>query len=325
MTMNALELDPQEEIEQIVTAIQVQVGSRLRRKGVVLGLSGGIDSSVCAALAVKALGKDRVLGLLMPERDSSPDSLRLGKLSADSLGMPWALEDITATLDGVGCYRRRDDAIRSVIPEYGTGYQCKIALAEGSAYAMQSVFVRAPDGTEKSARLTLEAYRGIVAATSFKQRVRKMMEYYHADLHHYAVIGTPNRLEYDQGFFVKNGDGAADLKPIAHLYKGQVYQLARYLGVPEEIQQRPPTTDTFPMEQTQEEFYFSLPLAKFDRCLYGRIHGIPPEQVAAQFGGELTADEVAAAYKQIDNRRAATRYLHLGPLLVESGAIVEAA
>jgi NAD+ synthase len=243
---------------------------------------------------VKALGKDRVLGLLMPERDSSPDSLRLGKLSADSLGMPWALEDITATLEGVGCYRRRDDAIRSVIPEYGHGYQCKIALAEGSAYAMQSVVVRAPDGSEKSARLTLEAYRGIVAATSFKQRVRKMMEYYHADLHHYAVIGTPNRLEYDQGFFVKNGDGAADLKPIAHLYKGQVYQLARVLGVPEEIQKRPPTTDTFPMEQTQEEFYFSLPLAKFDRCLYGRIHNIAPEQLAAQPGCELTADEVAA-------------------------------
>ena len=133
------------------------------------------------------------------------------------------------------------------------------------------------------------AYLQIVAATNFKQRVRKMMEYYHADRLNYAVAGTPNRLEYDQGFFVKLGDGAADVKPIAHLYKTQVYALAEYLGVPEEIRRRPPTTDTFSLPQTQEEFYFALPYAKMDLCLYGHNHGVPAAEVAAAAGSDRGA------------------------------------
>ena len=177
------------------------------------------------------------------------------------------------------------------------------------------MIVRSPDGAESRTRLSAEAYLAIVAATSFKQRVRKMMEYHHADRLQYAVVGTPNRLEYDQGFFVKNGDGAADLKPIAHLYKTQVYQLAEHLKIPEEINRRPPTTDTYSLEQSQEEFYFSLPYAKMDLCLYGHIHGIPATQVAVAAG--LTPGHVARIYRDIDSKRRAAHYLHLTPLLVE--------
>src|SRR5947207_2718078 len=124
---------------------------------------------------------------------------------------------------------------------------------------LYSIVIMAPDGTETKHRLTPESYLGIVAATNFKQRVRKMLEYYHADRLNYVVSGTPNRLEYDQGFFVKLGDGTADVKPIAHLYKSQVYQLAEYLGIPEGVRSRPPTTDTYSLPQGQDEFYFSLP------------------------------------------------------------------
>jgi NAD+ synthase len=291
---------------------------RLNRKGVVVALSGGIDSSVVAALCVNALGTARVLGLMLPEADSSPESLRLANLLAQSLGVRTHVEDISAILTSAGCYRRRDEAIRKVIPDYTNGHKCKIVLPDqvnGSAYAIFSVVVQSPLGERRKARLTLDSYLGVVAATNFKQRTRKMMEYYYADLFNYAVAGTPNRLEYDQGFFVKNGDGAADLKPIAHLYKTQVYQLAAYLGIPEEIQTRPPTTDTYPLDQSQEEFYFPLPYDRMDLCLYAKNHNLQPEEVAPVIG--LTAEQVTRVYRVIDSTRSATRYLHCPPVLCE--------
>ena len=295
---------------------------QLRRKGVVLGLSGGVDSSVAAALCVRALGPERVLGLFMPEAESSRDSLRLGRELAGALAIPTVLEDITPILQGAGCYRRRDDAIRTVIPEYAEGWRCKIVLPDersGSAYSIFSVVARSPDGTETTRRLTADAYLGVLAATNFKQRARKMVEYYHADRSGYAVVGTPNRLEFDQGFFVKNGDGAADLKPLAHLYKTQVYQLASHLGIPREIRERPPTTDTYSLEQSQEEFYFALPYREMDLCLYGADHAVAPSELAAAAG--LPVEQVEKAYRAIQSRRAAARYLHMRPLLVEGEAV----
>ncbi len=313
-----LKIDAAQTAERIEIAIRDIVVGQLRRKGAVLGLSGGIDSSVTAALCVRALGHDRVIGLFMPESDSAPESLDLGRLMAESLGIRTFLEDITAILQGAGCYRRRDDAIRAVLPEYGDGYKCKIVLPDlvhSTAYPVFSVVTRSPAGVEKKVRLTADAALGIVAASNFKQRTRKMLEYYYADRYQMAVAGTPNLLEYDQGFFVKNGDGAADFKPIAHLYKSQVYQLADYLGVPADIRSRPPTTDTYPLEQSQEEFYFSLSLEKTDLCLFGRNHGVPPADVAAATG--LSPEQAERVYALIDSKRVATRYQHLAPVLVE--------
>jgi NAD+ synthase len=316
---DALKVDTAHAVDQITTAIREQVLKDLRRKGVVVGLSGGIDSSVVTALSARALGKDKVLALLMPECESSEDSLTLGRLVADSLGVNTLVEDITPILEDAGCYRRRDEMIRTVIPEYGQGYKCKIVLPglpDQKGYRIFSVVAQSPEGKQITARLTPEAYHGVVAATNFKQRIRKMIEYYHADRLNYAVAGTPNRLEYDQGFFVKNGDGAADLKPIAHLYKTQVYQLAEFLGIPEEIRRRPPTTDTYSLSQSQEEFYFSLPYDKMDICLYGKNHGISANDIAPAAG--LTADQVEYVYRDITAKRKATRYQHLKPLLIEN-------
>src|ERR1700731_514676 len=298
-------------IENEIRGIMLQ---RLNRKGVVVALSGGIDSSVVAALCLQALGTARVLGLMLPEADSSPDSLHFANQLAQSLGIRTHVEDIAGILTAAGCYQRRDEAIRKVIPEYTEGYKCKIVLPDqlnGSAYPIFSVVVESPLGERTKARLTLDSYLGVVAATNFKQRTRKMMEYYYADLFNYAVAGTPNRLEFDQGFFVKNGDGAADLKPIAHLYKTQVYQLAAYLGIPEEIRKRPPTTDTYPLDQSQEEFYFPLPYDRMDLCLYAKNHGLRPEEVAPVI--ELTTEQGARAYRVIAAPRKAPRYLHRKP------------
>ncbi len=289
----------------------------VRRKGVVVAMSGGIDSSVVASLCVAALGKERVLGLLMPERESSADTPRLSRLVADTLGIATIVEDISPILEAVGCYRRRDDAIRLVFPGFGPFHKAKIVLPgvlQSDTFRLYSVVILTPDGQEAKVRLTPEAYLGVVAATNFKQRVRKMLEYHHADRLNYVVAGTPNRLEYDQGFFVKLGDGAADVKPIAHLYKSQVYQLAAKLGVPEEIRSRPPTTDTYSMPQSQEEFYFSLPYDCMDLCLYGKNNDVPLAEVAS--AAALTEEQVGRVYRDIDQKRRSTEYLHLPPQLM---------
>ncbi|WDT79817.1 MAG: NAD(+) synthase [Candidatus Manganitrophus sp.] len=314
---DVLNINAAEVTEKIEKALREQV-AQLKRRGVVVGLSGGIDSSVTAALCTKALGRERVLGLFMPELDSSDDSMKLGRLLADSLGVESVVEDIGPLLEAAGCYRRRDEAIRAQVPEYRKGYKSKIVLAnilEKDGFNFFHLVVESDKGERKTVRLNVKSYLGIVAATNMKQRARKFFEYYHADRLQYVVAGTPNRLEYDQGFFVKNGDGAADIKPIAHLYKTQVYQLAAYLGVPAEIRQRPPTTDTYSLPQSQEEFYFSLPYDKMDLCLYAKNAGVSAAEVAGEIG--LTAQQVERVYRDIDAKRNATRYMHSKPLLVE--------
>ena len=318
MTCNLLELDAAEEVERISASIRDTVFERLNRKGAVLGVSGGIDSSVVAYLCARALGNDRVAVIMMPEADSSGDSLRLGNMIAAGLGVRSFIEDITPILRGAGCYQRRDDAIRTLVPEYGDGWKMKIVLPgmlDPQRYALFSLVVQSPSGEERKTRLSPDAYATIVASTNFKQRTRKMMEYFYADRFQYAVAGTPNRLEYDQGFFVKNGDGSADFKPIAHLYKTQVYRLAEFLGVPEEIRRRTPTTDTYSLEQTQEEFYFSVPLDKMDLCLYGHDHGMAPAEIAPAV--DLTPDQVSRVYLAIAGKRKVAQYLHAAPVLVE--------
>jgi len=313
----ALELDTKKEVERIVVALRKHVG-QLKRRGAVIALSGGIDSSVVAGLCARAFGPAKCHGILMPERDSSESTLAISRGVAEAFKFNYTLEELTPILDAIGCYKRRDDAIRQVVPDYGPGFKMKIVLPgakAGQDYNVYSLVVERPDGKVEKHRLPLEPYLQIVASTNFKQRIRKTMEYYYADKLHYVCTGTPNRLEYDQGFFVKGGDGAADVKPIAHLYKTQVYALAAELGVPENVRNRPPTTDTYSLAQGQDEFYFALPYKQMDLCLYGKNNNIPIEEVAAAV--ELTKEQVEWVYSDIDKKRATTRYLHERPLLVE--------
>ena len=319
MIATVLEIDPAVEVTRICDALRTQLASRLARRGFVVGMSGGVDSSVCAALAARAVGPDHVLGLFMPERESDPESLSIAREVADNLGIEHVTEDIADLLEAAGCYRRRDDAIRRVLPGFGEGWRCKLSMPVDRLSAdrlnVTYLVVQSPDGDERRIRLPAVEYRQIVAASNFKQRTRAMLEYYHADRLHYAVVGTPNRLEYDQGFFVKGGDGLADVKPIAHLYKGQVYQLAEYLDIPARVTARPPTTDTFSLPQSQEEFYYNLPTTLLDVVLHARNEHRSAGDVALDTG--LDEEQVERAFRDVDQKRSTTRYLHMPPLLVE--------
>jgi len=313
---DVLRIDAARVAHELEGWIREQVLATLRRRGAVIGMSGGIDSSVVAALCTRALGPDRVVGLLMPERDSSGDALRLGRMLAEHLGIRHVVEDIAPALTGLGCYARQLEAIRMAVPEYGEGWRCKLTLPsilDRDRLSITSLTVAEPGGAQRTVRMPAAAYQQMVAATNFKQRVRKMMEYYHADRLGYAVAGTPNLLEYDQGFFVKQGDGAADFKPIAHLYKTQVFALAEHLGVPAEIRSRPPTTDTFSLAQTQEEFYFALPYREMDLCLWAYDHATAAAEVAEVLG--LQPAQVERVYRDIEAKRRVARYLHQAPLL----------
>lgn len=317
LNAQVLDIDAAAETDRIAKRLVEIVARTLHRRGMVIALSGGVDSSVCAALAVRALGPGKVFGLMLPEKDSSSTSLTRGKQVAEQLGIAHAVENIRPTLEAIGCYRWRDEAMRAVFPEYGVDWKSKIAIAGGAQGRINffKLVVQSPGGEIREARLPLKEYLQIVAATNYKQRIRKTIEYFHADRLNYAVIGTPNRLEYDQGFFVKNGDGSADLKPIAHLYKTQVYALARYLELPAEICAAAPTTDTYSMPQGQDEFYFALPYDKMDVALWGHNHQVPAAELAEYLG--ISPGQAEFIYKDIDSKRTTTRYLHAKPVLVD--------
>jgi NAD+ synthase len=309
--------DMDEEVQKIAERIRALLRTKLRRRGLVVAVSGGVDSSVCTALAVQAVGVDRVFALMMPETDSSSGSVTRGKELVAHLGVDHAIEDIAPTLEAIGCYRWRDEAIRKVFPDYGDGWKNKIAITGGKSGQFNhfKLIVQDPEGRLDEARLDLREYLQIVAATNFKQRVRKTLEFFHADRLNYAVVGTPNRIEYDQGFFVKNGDGSADLKPIAHLYKVQVYMLARHLGLPSSICNATPTTDTYSLTQGQDEFYYALPYREMDVALWHHNAGRSPSELAETLG--IPEEQARLVYADIDNKRRTTAALHWPALVVE--------
>lgn len=302
---------------EIIQKLKSDMSKKLQRRGAVIGISGGIDSSVCMGLSALAFGPKKVTAIMLPEQDSSDDSRMLAEKLATKFGVTDTLvEDITEALDGFGCYRRRDEAIARVISDFDPKVdKAKIEIKQDVASNLPpafSVTVIKPDGEVISKLLPVKEYLQIVASTNFKQRSRMSMLYYHAERLHYAVIGTPNKHEVEQGFFVKYGDGGADVMPIGHLYKTQVYQIASHIGVPQEIIERTPTTDTYTAEQTQEDFFYQMPFEQMDLIWYGWENGYPADEVGKVM--DKSTQDIENIYRNFERKRKTTEYLRMRPI-----------
>ncbi len=313
-----LKLDSKSEVERICEFIQKELRD-MKRDGIVVGLSGGIDSALCAALCVKALGKDKVFGLILPEKESNPVSAEYAARHAQNLGVETETVDITPTLEAFGTYRKRDNVIREVFPEYDSESKSKITLPADllSKDSFNFFTLRIDDGkgNVKSARLNKKSLNGIVAATDTKQRTRMMHLYYYAEMKNYIVCGTTNKTEVLEGFFVKYGDGGVDIEPLSHLYKAQVYQLSEYLGVIREIIERAPSPDTWSFQVSDEEFYFRIPYEKLDLLLYAWQNKIPTEKVCEVM--DLSAEQVKRAMRDFNAKYNATKHLRQLPPTLE--------
>lgn len=309
---NVLDINPEKECERICEFIREQIFTHFRREGAVVGISGGIDSALTTALSVRALGKDKVLGIFLPEKESNPISLTYGELLAKKLGIKTEKVDLTQALESLGCYKKRDEVIKKLFPEYNSSYKIKIGLPQDlldrDRINYFSLKMISPKGEEKTFRLSKEGLLGIVAATDMKQRSRMIQLYYYAEKLNYLVIGTTNLSEYAQGFYVKFGDGGVDLEPIAHLYKTQVYQLAKFLDIPEEIIKREPSPDTFSAVVSDQEFFFCMPYDLLDLLLFAQEKKIPLPEVSKVLN--LSEEQIKRAFRDFDQKRKASIHLN---------------
>jgi len=308
--LDVLKIDPGQELALLSEFIVDQV-SAFRKKGVIVGLSGGIDSACIAAVAVHALGKEKVAGLILPESESNPISSEYARKHAQALGIEHREIDITATVDSIVAYKWRDEFIQKMIPEYKPGYKYNITLPtdllERASFSFYRLQVQLPDGELKSKRLTHEELLTITSFANIKIRARMLHLYAEAERRSLLVVGTTNRTEFILGDFCKYGDGGTDIEPFTHLYKNQIYQLSEHLNVIQEIIDRPPSPDTFSLPVSDQEFFFRIAFDKLDHLLYGWEREVPAKEVAEVL--DLPEDAVERAYKDFASKYRATAHL----------------
>jgi len=310
-----LDLDPSFEISRISDFIRLMTFKNFKRKGAVIGLSGGIDSALVAELCVQALGKDKVLGMLLPEKESNPISLEYGQKQAENLGIQTVTVEITKQLESLNLYERRNAVIKRIFPEYNELYKFHVTLPqnllEKDRINYYSITIEDRNGARQNRRVSGSDWLEISACQNIKQRMRMIQLYYFSEKNNYIVAGTTNKAETIQGFFLKFGDGGVDIEPIGHLYKTQVYTLAEHLGVIEEIIARSPSPDTYSLPVTDKEFYFCLDYELLDLLLYGYENNVSPDQIAATL--DLKEEQINRVFKDFKAKERATWHLREMP------------
>jgi NAD+ synthase len=313
--LDILKINSEQELKKLSEFIVKQVKIVFRRKGVIIGLSGGIDSACMVSVAVHAMGKEKVVGLILPERESNPISREYAIKHAQDLGIEFRDTDISPTVDSVVEYTWRDEYIKKIIPEYEPGYKYNITLPtdllERDAFSFYNLQVQKPNGDIMKKRLNLEEFRTITSFANIKIRARMLHLYAEADRRSLVVAGTTNRTEYILGDFCKYGDGGTDIEPFSHLYKNQIYQLAEYLKVIPEIVNRQPSPDTFSLPVSDQEFFFRIPFDKLDYLLYAWEHNVSIEETAKVL--DLSEVAVKRAYKDFTSKTNTTAHLREMP------------
>ena len=308
---NILDIDCYEESNRLADFIRNCVFEDYKKRGIIIGVSGGIDSAVTAALAVKAVGKERVQGLLLPEKESNPLSTAYADLLVSTLEIRKEIIDLTSILESFDVYRKRELIVKKYFPDFNDNWQFRLVmpqdLLEKDRFNIAYLQVKNPEGYVGAKRLGAQDYLEMVATTDIKQRVRMIMLYYYAEMYNYVVIGTTNKSETQQGFFVKYGDGGVDIEPITHLYKTQVFLLAKHLGIPEEIINRTPSPDTYSFEVSDKDFYFCLPYDVLDLLLYAKENQIPMHEM--QIALNLDVEQIERAFRDIESKQRATAHL----------------
>ncbi len=281
---DVLKIDPAEQLEKLSKFIVQQLTVVFRRKGIVVGMSGGIDSSCMAAIAVHAIGKAKVVGLVLPEVETNPVSSEYAIKHAQALGIEYRQIDVTSTVNSVVPYQWRDTFIQGLVPEYKTGYKYNISLPtdllDRDTFSFYSLQVQMPDGQIKKKRLNLDEFHTITSFANIKIRARMLHLYAEAERRNLLVAGTTNRTEFLLGDFCKYGDGGTDIEPLTYLYKNQIYQIADHLGVIPEIIHRTPSPDTFSLPVSDQEFFFRIPFETLDHLLYAWEHEVPTSEAA---------------------------------------------
>ena len=317
---SVLSIDPSKEIARISDFIRDMTSKKFKRKGAVIGLSGGIDSAVVAELCIRALGKERVLGLILPERESNPISAEYALKHAHKMGIRASTVDISPYLESLEMYGRRNAVIKKTFPEFDDSHRFHITLPqnllEKDRISYHSITIEDANGNRQSKRISGSDWLHISACQNMKQRTRMIQLYYHAEKNNYIVAGTTNKSEVAQGFYVKFGDGGVDIEPIANLYKVQIYQLARELGVIEEIIGRPPSPDTYSLPVTDREFYFCMDYELLDLLLYVHENEVPIEDICGATG--LMPEQIERAFRDFEAKARATWHLRLMPPALET-------
>jgi len=317
---SVLNIDVQSEITRICDFIRVMTFKNFKRKGAVIGLSGGVDSAVVGELCVRALEKDKVLGLFLPEKESNPISMQYGSKQAAKMGVEAIKVNITQHLESLGLYEKRNEAIKDLFPEFDESYKFHVTLPqnllEKDRLNYHSITIEDKKGERETKRISASDWLAISSWQNMKQRMRMIQLYRYAEKNNYIVAGTTNKSEVAQGFFVKFGDGGVDIEPIAHLYKTQLYQLARHLGVIDEIINRDPSPDTYSLPVSDKEFYFCVDYELLDVLLFAYENEVPAVQVSAGTG--LTLEQVERIFRDFKSKERATWHLREMPPTLEA-------